>query len=37
VAVHPDPDAPIFRQADVGIIGDPAAVAEELRKKVLWT
>jgi electron transfer flavoprotein alpha subunit len=36
VAVHPDPDAPIFKQADVGIVGDPSAVAEELRKKVSW-
>jgi len=37
VAVHPDPDAPIFKQADVGIVGEPAAVAKELRKKVLRT
>jgi len=34
VAVHPDPNAPIFKQADVGMVGDPAIVAEELRKKV---
>ncbi len=32
VAVHPDPDAPIFRQADAGIVGDPAKVAGELMK-----
>jgi electron transfer flavoprotein alpha subunit len=32
VAVHPDPDAPIFRQADAGIEGDPARVAGELTK-----
>jgi len=32
VAVHPDPDALIFRQADVGIVGEPAAVADELMK-----
>ena len=30
VAVHPDPDAPIFKQADAAIVGDPAKVAEEL-------
>ncbi len=32
VAVHPDPDAPIFRQADAGIVGNPAAVASELMR-----
>src|SRR3990172_2149514 len=32
VAVHPDPDAPIFKQADAGIVGDPAKVAGELMK-----
>jgi electron transfer flavoprotein alpha subunit len=30
VAVHPDPDAPILKQADAAIIGDPAKVAKEL-------
>jgi CheY-like chemotaxis protein len=30
VAVHPDPDAPLLKQADVAIVGDPAKVAKEL-------
>ncbi len=30
VAVHPDPEAPIFAQADLGIVGDPAEVIEQL-------
>ncbi len=30
VAVHPDPDAPILKQADIAIVGDPGQVAEEL-------
>lgn len=30
VAVHPDPDAPILKQADAAIVGDPAKVAQEL-------
>jgi electron transfer flavoprotein alpha subunit len=30
VAVHPDPEAPIFAQADLGIVGDPIEVIEEL-------
>lgn len=30
VAVHPDPDAPILKQADAAIVGDPAQVAKEL-------
>jgi len=30
VAVHPDPDAPILKQADVAMVGDPAKVAKEL-------
>ena len=30
VAVHPDPDAPILKQADAAIVGDPAKVAREL-------
>ena len=30
VAVHPDPDAPILKQADAAIIGDPEKVAKEL-------
>jgi electron transfer flavoprotein alpha subunit len=30
VAVHPDPDAPILKQADAAIVGDPAKVAKEL-------
>jgi len=32
VAVYPDADAPIFRQADVAIVGDPATVAVELEQ-----
>ncbi len=30
VAVHPDPDAPIFAQADLGIVGDPTEVIDRL-------
>lgn len=30
VAVHPDPEAPIFAQADLGIVGDPVEVIEQL-------
>lgn len=30
VAVHPDPDAPILTQADLGIVGDPSQVIDEL-------
>jgi electron transfer flavoprotein alpha subunit len=30
VAAHPDPDAPILKQADAAIVGDPAVVAREL-------
>jgi electron transfer flavoprotein alpha subunit len=30
VAVHPDPDAPILRQADAALVGDPAKVAKDL-------
>jgi electron transfer flavoprotein alpha subunit len=30
VAVHPDPDAPILKQADAALVGDPATVAREL-------
>ena len=30
VAVHPDSDAPILKQADAAIVGDPAQVAREL-------
>jgi electron transfer flavoprotein alpha subunit len=30
VAVHPDPDAPILKQADAALVGDPAKVAREL-------
>jgi electron transfer flavoprotein alpha subunit len=30
VAVHPDPDAPILKQADAALVGDPAKVAKEL-------
>jgi electron transfer flavoprotein alpha subunit len=30
VAVHPDPEAPIFAQADLGIVGDPAEVIDHL-------
>jgi electron transfer flavoprotein alpha subunit len=30
VAVHPDPEAPIFAQADLGIVADPAEVIEQL-------
>ena len=32
VAVHPDPDAPIPRQADPAIVGDPANFAGELAR-----
>ena len=32
VAMHPDPDAPIFKQADAGIVVEPAAVEDELMK-----
>jgi electron transfer flavoprotein alpha subunit len=34
VAVHPDPDAPILKQADAGIVGDPAAFADELAESL---
>jgi len=34
VAVHPDPEAPIFKQADVAIVGDPTKVAGELMKLI---
>jgi electron transfer flavoprotein alpha subunit len=30
VAVHPDPDAPILKQADIAIVGDPSKFASEL-------
>jgi electron transfer flavoprotein alpha subunit len=30
VAVHPDPDAPIFAQADLGIVGDPSEAIDRL-------
>jgi electron transfer flavoprotein alpha subunit len=30
VAVHPDPDAPLLKQADAALVGDPAKVAKEL-------
>jgi len=30
VAVHPDPDAPIFAHADLGIVGDPSQVIDRL-------
>lgn len=30
VAVHPEPDAPILKQADAAMVGDPAKVASEL-------
>jgi electron transfer flavoprotein alpha subunit len=30
VAVHPEPDAPIFAQADLGIVGDPRQLIEHL-------
>ena len=30
VAVHPDPEAPIFAQADLGLVGDPAQVIDRL-------
>ncbi len=32
VAVHPDADAPILKQADAAIVGDPAKWAGELAK-----
>jgi electron transfer flavoprotein alpha subunit len=34
VAVHPDPDAPILKQADVAIVGDPATIAKELAEQL---
>jgi electron transfer flavoprotein alpha subunit len=30
VAVHPDPSAPVFAQADLGIVGDPVEVIDQL-------
>ncbi len=30
VAVHPDPEAPIFAQADLGIVDDPSEVIDRL-------
>lgn len=30
VAIHPDPEAPIFAQADLGIVGDPSQVIDRL-------
>jgi electron transfer flavoprotein alpha subunit len=30
VAVHPDPDVPIFDQADLGVVGDPSEVIDRL-------
>jgi len=33
VAVHSDPDAPILKQADAAIVGDPAKVAKELARR----
>jgi electron transfer flavoprotein alpha subunit len=30
VAVQPDPDAPLLKQADAAIVGDPAKMAKEL-------
>jgi electron transfer flavoprotein alpha subunit len=30
VAVHPDPDAPIFAQADLGIVSDPGQLIQHL-------
>jgi len=30
VAVHPDPEAPIFAQADLGLVADPAQVVDRL-------
>jgi electron transfer flavoprotein alpha subunit len=30
VAVHPDPDAPILKQADIAVVGDPGKFAGEL-------
>jgi electron transfer flavoprotein alpha subunit len=32
VAVHPDPDAPVFAQADLGIVGDPRQLIEHLMR-----
>lgn len=34
VAVHPDPDASIFKHADAVIVDDPAMVAKELMKLI---
>jgi electron transfer flavoprotein alpha subunit len=35
VAVHPDPHAPIFAQADLGIVGDPVEVIDQLLAALL--
>jgi electron transfer flavoprotein alpha subunit len=34
VAIHPDPDAPIFAEADVGMVGDPVEVMRELVREL---
>jgi len=34
VAIHPNPDAPIFAQADLGIVGDPTQVIDQLLNKL---
>lgn len=34
VAIHPDPQAPIFKTADLGVVGEPTAVLRALLERV---